>query len=133
MRRLPPGRRTVLGGFVALLTVGEARAATPRRRRRPAPPPEEDPAPDPLPADPAPAPASHELDASHPTYDPAPMPNQDAAGPMAPADQSTSVGPTLFHNEQQFRGNAFSRGDSVQNSQDRANKPGVGFSVHVPQ
>ncbi len=121
-------RRATLALLLGL--AGEAaRAAPPPRRRRSAPPA---PPPEPDEVQPDPPPAEHKAEVTAPAYDPAPMPDQDAASPGTQATSNEGLAPAVIRRPQTFRGDAFSAGDSVANSQARNQKPVVGFSVTTP-
>lgn len=67
------------------------------------------------------------------TYEPAPLPNRDLNAPgQASASAAPSIGPTLFTQREQYRGDGYSRGSSPQNEQERRVRPGAGFSLHMP-
>jgi hypothetical protein len=69
-----------------------------------------------------------------PLVGPAPMPNADIFAPIPRVEdpKATQVTPHLFSPQQQFRGDGYSPGSTVQASQERQLKPAPGISMKVP-
>ena len=60
------------------------------------------------------------METTRPAYDPAPVPNQDAAGPSGESvEYGNSLGPTVIQPPRQ-------------SDQPRSEKPGLGLSLHMP-
>ncbi len=64
---------------------------------------------------------------------PAPMPNVQTALPttVADADGGAQLSPRVYHQHEQFGGDGFSSGSSVQNAQQRE-RPALGLGIAVP-
>lgn len=69
---------------------------------------------------------------SGPVYEPAPLPNPDITAPRRAESQGTEISPSLFNRRDQFRGDSFLKGDSVQSDQDRRMRPSAGFKLRMP-
>ncbi len=67
-------------------------------------------------------------------FEPAPMPDADLYPPVPHTDEtkSASVTPSLFRPKDQYRGDGFSPGSTVQGNQERLLKPAPGLSMKVP-
>lgn len=73
--------------------------------------------------------------AAPPVFLPAPVPDVDLAPPPPPlaADpHATEVTPKLYQPSQQFQGDGYSYGSTVQSLQERSLKPAPGVSFKVP-
>jgi len=66
--------------------------------------------------------------------EPAPMPDADIFAPIPRVDdpKAAHVTPNLFRPKTQFRGDGYSPGSTVQESQERTLKPAPGISLKVP-
>jgi len=66
--------------------------------------------------------------------EPAPMPDADIFAPIPHVDdpKAARVTPNLFRPKTQFRGDGYSPGSTVQESQERSLKPAPGISLKVP-
>ncbi len=62
---------------------------------------------------------------------PAPVPNVLTALPTVAADGGAALSPRLYHQHEQFGGDGFSAGSSVQSAQQRA-RPALGLGIAVP-
>lgn len=65
----------------------------------------------------------------------APIPNVLTALPATIADDdadSASLSPRVYHQNEQFQGNGFSSGSSVQSSQQRGQHPALGIGLNIP-
>jgi hypothetical protein len=69
-----------------------------------------------------------------PQFEPAPMPDADLYPPVAHVDnpQAAQLTPSLFQPKNQYRGDGFSPGSTVQGNQERLLKPTPGLSMKVP-
>jgi len=69
-----------------------------------------------------------------PVFLPAPMPDVDLAAPRPPLGDphATEVAPKLYQPSQQFQGDGYSYGSTVQSLQERSLKPAPGVSFKVP-
>ncbi len=68
-----------------------------------------------------------------PSFTPAPVPNQDAAGPSGPrAGRDAELAPSFFTRSNQYRGEGYSANSSSQIQQDRRVQPGAGVNLRVP-
>jgi hypothetical protein len=71
---------------------------------------------------------------NEPLGEPAPMPDADIFAPVPHIDdpKAAHVTPSLFRPKTQFRGDGYSPGSTVQESQERTLKPAPGISLKVP-
>jgi hypothetical protein len=65
-------------------------------------------------------------------FQPAPMPNRDLRAPQALGSSDTSVSPTLFSPQQQFRGDGYTGSSTEQAAHDRAMHPAAGLNLSMP-
>ena len=79
-----------------------------------------------------PAPRPNPLRPTGPVYEPAPLPNSNVAPPSRADSGGPEISPSLFNRPDQFRGDAFAKGDSNQGTQNRNLKPSAGFSLRMP-
>ncbi len=79
-----------------------------------------------------PAPAPNPSRSAGPVYEPAPLPNPNVAPPSRADSGGPAISPSLFNRPDQFRGDAFTKGDSNQGTQNRNLKPSPGLSLTMP-
>ncbi len=65
-------------------------------------------------------------------FQPAPTPNRDVELAKPRASNETTVAPSLFTRPNEYHGDGFSKGSTVQSEQERRVKPAAGFSLHMP-
>jgi hypothetical protein len=65
-------------------------------------------------------------------FQPAPTPNREVELTKPKASNATTVGPSLFTRPDEYRGDGFNKGSTVQSEQERRGKPAAGFSLHMP-
>jgi hypothetical protein len=65
-------------------------------------------------------------------FQPAPTPNRDVELSKPKASNDTTITPSLFTRPEEYHGDGFSKGSTVQSDQDRRLKPAPGFSLHMP-
>lgn len=67
-----------------------------------------------------------------PVYEPAPLPNPDIVAPRRAESGGTEFTPSLFNRHDAYRGDALSRGDSVESDENRRLMPSPGFTLRMP-
>lgn len=67
-----------------------------------------------------------------PGFEPAPLPNRDAAAPQGRASNDASVSPSFFKRKDQYRGEGLNATDSAQTEQDRRVLPGAALNLSMP-
>jgi hypothetical protein len=67
-----------------------------------------------------------------PVFQPAPMPDQDAAAPVTISKAQAELSPKMFSNKTQFRGDGFTSNSTSQVSEERKMKPAGGFALTMP-
>ena len=67
-----------------------------------------------------------------PGFEPAPLPNRDAAAPVTRASRDASISPGLFTRSNQYRGEGLAPANSAQIEQERRALPGGGINLSMP-
>jgi hypothetical protein len=80
----------------------------------------------------APMPNGSVAIAPGPVYEPAPVPDQDLYAPIAPPNNDPRLAPSLFHTQEQFRGDGYSPGSTSQSYEERNWRPTPGVNFTVP-
>jgi hypothetical protein len=65
-------------------------------------------------------------------FQPAPTPNREVELTKPKASTATTVAPSLFTRPDEYHGDGFNKGSTVQSEQERRVKPAAGFSLHMP-
>jgi hypothetical protein len=65
-------------------------------------------------------------------FQPAPTPNRDVELSKPKASTATTFSPSLFTRPEEYHGDGFSKGSTVQSDQEKRLKPTPGFSLHMP-
>ncbi len=65
-------------------------------------------------------------------FQPAPTPNRDVELSKPKASTATTITPSLFTRPEEYHGDGFSKGSTVQSDQEKRLKPAPGFSLHMP-
>ena len=67
-----------------------------------------------------------------PVYEPAPLPNPDVSAPYRADGGGTRISPSLFNRKDDYRGDSFSKGETVQSDQNRRLLPSPGLTLSMP-